>query len=521
MPTAGAKRWPCVCEVHMQLNLTNIHYSYAGSPHEVLSGVTLSLPAGWTGVVGDNGCGKSTLARIATGMLWPTGGSVGPVGLVSAYCEQDSACAPAALADFASAWDREAVRLRDALGIGDDWAWRFDELSSGQQKRLQVAVTLWSRPDVLVMDEPTNHLDAPAREAVLLALGSFTGIGILISHDRDLLDALAKRCVSFEGGKVRMRPGNYSQTFEQRKREIAAETDAQDRARKEGRRLAAERQRRVEAASRADGLRSRRGLDPRDHDAREKIGRAIVSGKDARATHLVTALDERIRGQRARAELAYVERRYDGDVPPLGERSRRAVIARLTAGLVRYGGEAGVPGVLIPDLILGASDHVGIVGPNGSGKSTLVRTVVEAVPKDVPMLFVPQELDHAYAERAISCLASLSTADRGRVLSVVAQLNSRPEAMLEGNEPSPGELRKLVVAEAVLTKPQLLVMDEPTNHLDLHSTEALQRMLASFPGAVVLVSHDAWVVRSSCGRIWQLEPAKGGDFACGAVLIER
>ena len=156
----------------MQLNLTNIHYSYAESPHEVLHGVTLSLPTGWTGVVGDNGCGKSTLARIVTGELRPTSGSVGPYGLVSYYCEQDSDRPPAALLDFAAAWDRDAVRLRDALGIGDDWAWRFGELSSGQQKRLQVAVALWSRPDVLVLDEPTNHLDAHTRKAVLLALRS-------------------------------------------------------------------------------------------------------------------------------------------------------------------------------------------------------------------------------------------------------------------------------------------------------------------------------------------------------------
>lgn len=514
-------RWPCVCEVHMQLNLSNIHYTYAGSPREVLHGVTLSLPTGWTGIIGDNGCGKSTLARIAAGLLRPTAGSVGPAGLVAAYCEQDSALAPAALLDFAAAWDRDALRLRDALGIGDNWAWRFDELSSGQQKRLQVAVALWSRPDVLVMDEPTNHLDAPTRKAVLLALRSFNGVGILISHDRDLLDALVGRCVSFEGGEVRLRPGGYTQASEQREREVAAAVGAQARARREERRLVAERQRRVEAASRADGLRSRRGLDPHDHDTREKIGRAIVSGKDGRATHLATALDARIQGQCDRARASFVERRYDGDVPALGERSRRAVIARLDAGLVRYGGDEEAPGVLIPDLLLGSADHVGVVGPNGSGKSTLVRALVAAVPEDVPMLFVPQELDEAAATRAHSRLQTLGAAEKGRVLSVVAQLNSRPEAMLEGGELSPGELRKLVLAEAILGTPQLLVMDEPTNHLDLHSIEALERLLARFPGAVILVSHDARVVRSSCKRIWELHPANGDDFSAGARLFER
>ena len=505
----------------MQLNLSNIHYSYAGSSREVLHGVTLSLPTGWTGVVGDNGCGKSTLARIATGALQPTAGSVGPSGLVAAYCEQDSALAPAGLLDFAAAWDRNAARLRDELGIGDDWAWRFDELSSGQQKRLQVAVALWSRPDVLVMDEPTNHLDARTRQAVLLALRSFSGVGILISHDRDLLDALVERCVSFEGGEVVVWPGNYSHTFEQRQRESAAAADAQARARREERRLMAERQRRVEAASRADGLRSRRGLDLHDHDAREKIGRAIVSGKDGRATHLATTLDARIKGERDRVQASYVERRYDGNVPAFGERSRRSVIARLPEGTVRYGGVPDAPGVAVPELFLGSADHVGVVGPNGSGKSTLVRALVAAVPKDVPMLYVPQEIGVDVARRARARLKDLAADEKGQVLSVVAQLNSRPDALLEEGELSPGELRKLVLAEAVLTKPQLLVMDEPTNHLDLHSIEALERLLSEFPGAVVLVSHDARVVRSSCGRIWELLPASGDDFVSGAVVVER
>ena len=207
----------------------------------------------------------------------------------------------------------------------------------------------------------------------------------------------------------------------------------------------------MEAASRADGLRSRRGLDPHDHDAREKIGRAIVSGKDGRATHLATTLDARIKGERDRAQASYVERRYDGNVPSFGERSRRSVIVRLPEGTVHYGGVPGAPGVAVPELFLGSADHVGVVGPNGSGKSTLVRALVAAV----------------------------------------------------------------------LTKPQLLVMDEPTNHLDLHSIEALERLLSEFPGAVVLVSHDARVVRSSCGRIWELLPASGDYFTSGAVVVER
>ena len=97
------------------------------------------------------------------------------------------------------------------------------------------------------------------------------------------------------------------------------------------------------------------------------------------------------------------------------------------------------------------------------------------------MLYVPQEIGVDAARRACARLQGLAAGEKGQVLSVVAQLNSRPDALLEEGELSPGELRKLVLAEAVLTKPQLLVMDEPTNHLDLHSIEALERLLSDFP----------------------------------------
>ncbi|MGN0076728.1 MAG: ATP-binding cassette domain-containing protein [Parafannyhessea sp.] len=518
----------------MQLNLTNIHHTYAGSAREVLHGVTLALPQGWTGVVGDNGCGKSTLARIAAGLMAPTSGSVGPSGLVGGYCEQDSSVAPAGLEDFACAWDREAVRLREELGIGDDWPWRYAELSCGQQKRLQVAVALWLRPDVLVMDEPTNHVDAPTRGRILAALRGFGGVGLLVSHDRELLDALVTQCACFEGGEVRLRPGNYTEASAQAAREAATAASLHESARREERRLAQERQRRVEEASRSKSLRSRRGLAPGDHDARERIGRAIVSGKDGHATHLTKTLDARIGSAAAQAAAATVEKSYDGDVPVFGERSRRSVLVSVPEGLVPFDGSVvsgiaagtgtdGVPGVRVPELFVGSGDHIGLVGPNGTGKSTLVRELVRRVPGDVPMVYVPQELSPAAARDAMRRLRELSPGEKGKVLSVVAQLNSEPEALLATDMPSPGELRKLVLALASLRSPQLLVMDEPGNHLDLHSVQALERLLAGFPGAVVLVSHDARMVAAACSRVWELVPADGaGDGGpAGSVLRER
>lgn len=137
----------------MQLSLNGVRFIYPGSMAEILSGVTVAFPCGWTGVVGDNGCGKSTLARIAAGVLLPDSGDVIPP-LFGTYCEQGTEHAPEHLSDFSYDYGSEAVKLRNTLGIEEEWLWRYRELSCGQRKRIQVAVSLWLGADVLAIDSP-------------------------------------------------------------------------------------------------------------------------------------------------------------------------------------------------------------------------------------------------------------------------------------------------------------------------------------------------------------------------------
>ena len=183
----------------MVLTLHDIRYTYPGSPAPALDLVSATFAEGWCGIVGDNGCGKSTLARIACGLLAPDSGSTFP-RLSAAYCPQDASTPPEMLEDFACDFSREAQRLRESLGIENDMPWRFGALSYGEQKKLQVACALWQNPTVLALDEPTNHVDAPCRDALADALEGFRGIGLLISHDRALLNRLADRCLMHEAG---------------------------------------------------------------------------------------------------------------------------------------------------------------------------------------------------------------------------------------------------------------------------------------------------------------------------------
>ena len=497
----------------MQLNISHVSYTYPGAVRPAIADVSAVFAQGWTGVIGNNGCGKTTLARVAAGILDPDAGSVAP-RLTSAYCEQGTDRPPRCLDEFGYDFGKAARRLRAQLGIEEDWPWRFATLSSGQKKALQVACCLWLSPEVLVVDEPTNHLDAPTREAVTRALQGFEGIGILISHDRELLDRLASRCLFFEDGRATMRPGGYSRASEQAALEHATRVASRASAKRELSRLQAEAVRRRGEADKNASRHSAANLDKHDHDARHRIGLAIYTGKDGAAGRLSARMDARLEAQRERVDSIKVGKRYDGDVWLDANKSPRKVVARLSAQSIPIGDTRTLE---LPDLLVGPSDRLALVGANGIGKSTLVRRLVAQIPDAVPHVYIAQEIDDRTAAAVTDRLRALDPTARGRVLSIVAQLNSDPDAILDGARTSPGELRKLMLALGILDRPALIVMDEPTNHLDLGSVEALERMLSGYPGAIVLVSHDARLVESIANQIWYLTESENGRVRVSAT----
>ncbi|MDO5106930.1 MAG: ATP-binding cassette domain-containing protein, partial [Coriobacteriaceae bacterium] len=447
-----------------------------------------------------NGCGKTTLARIACGRIVPDAGSVGPA-LASSYCPQDATLRPAGLDDFAAAYDGRAVRLRRELGIEDDWPWRFETLSGGQQKRLQVACAIWPAPDLLVMDEPTNHVDATTRAAIARALAGFAGVGILISHDRALLDALCAQCLFMSEGSAVMRPGGYTKASGQEGLERAASLHAHEEARREKKRIEREAQRRREEAARKEGKKSLKGISKHDSDARHKKRLAIVTSTDGIAAKQAGRMEARLERVTAQADRTRVQKRYDADIWLEATPSRRPVLLRLEAAELPMGERT----LVFPPLFIGRSDHIGLVGDNGSGKTTLVKHLMAHMPGGVRVLYIPQEPTESQQAEARERLTGLASAERGRVLSIVAQLNSEPERILEGDAISPGEMRKLMLALGILDSPELIIMDEPTNHLDLGSTEALERVLAAFPGALLLVSHDAALLEATTSITWRID----------------
>lgn len=483
------------------LTLSHISYTYPQASRPVLCDLSVTFAQGWTAIVGDNGCGKTTLARIACGLKNPDKGSVS-TRLPFAYCEQDPRTEPSMLYDFACDFSPEATRLRTALEIPDDALWRFDSLSGGEQKKIQIAVALWSNPSLLILDEPTNHVDAACRERILKALRSFSGIGIVISHDRRLINSLPSQCLCFENGRFVMRPGTYDSTSEQRERELLCSQRAHEKAKKTAAALQREYIRRAEEASKTAKRRSGRTLDKHDSDGREKRRLAIYTGQDGKAGALASTMGGRLERARTDVSRTHTEKRYDGDIIFDMQPYQRKTLLRIDEESIPCGPQAALH---VPRFYVDNTDHVGISGKNGSGKTTLMKHIIGLSSPDIPMLYVPQEYSPERARLLIRRVREESPETKGRILAIVARLNSDPDRILESEQTSPGELRKLAIACGIVDRVALIAADEPTNHLDIHSIEALERALAHYPGAIIAVSHDERFLDTVCTRRIRVE----------------
>ena len=255
----------------------HITFAYPSAVDPLFADLSLHLPAGWSGVVGANGTGKTTLLKLATGELTPDAGAIeAPSRAV--YCPQRTDDRPEQFEEFLGDPTKSAWTLREMLGVEADWLGRWATLSHGERKRAQIAVALWLEPDVLAIDEPTNHLDAHARQALATSLRAFRGVGLLISHDRALLDSLCRQCVFVDPPDVIVRPGGVTKGTEAAALEQKATQRQHEQNKRAYKKVRREAVRREGLAKQAQSRRSKRGLAIKDHDAREKrIGPASVA----------------------------------------------------------------------------------------------------------------------------------------------------------------------------------------------------------------------------------------------------
>jgi ATPase subunit of ABC transporter with duplicated ATPase domains len=515
--------------LRMSIICTNLSFSWPDDT-PVFDELSVSVPDGRTGLVAANGTGKSTLLRLITGDLTPTGGSVvveGVLGylpqhlpfasgqsvaevlgvdriLAALHAIESGAAAEEHFTAIGNDWDiEERTRAElDRLGLGGiDLDRPLGTLSGGQVVSLGLAAQLLKRPDVLLLDEPTNNLDGPARDRLTDVLRTWSGCLLVVSHDRTLLDGM-DRIAALEHGEVRWYGGNFSAYQEAR----AAEQDVAERqlrnAEQDLKRQKREMQQARERAARRASTAARNlgdaGL------ARIVAGGlkrdAQVSAAKANETHANRVGDARARVDQA-SRAARQDDRIALELPDTTVPAGRTVFHGEKLRIAYDGRPVfAEPGV---DLDIRGPERIALVGPNGVGKSTLLRMIGGdqspdagvATRADGRVAYLSQRLDlldpeRTVAENLAAWAPALPDADRMNLLARFLFRGTRahlPVRVLSGGERLRATLACVLFAEPA---PQLLLLDEPTNNLDLDSVGQLEGALSAYRGAFVVVSHD-------------------------------
>jgi len=489
---------------HTFLRFNHVSYTYPGSINNAVTDVSLSLGSGWTAIAGANGCGKTTVLKLATGLLCPDSGSTISSG-TAVYCAQRTDTPPDNLEDFLLDWCSETIKLRDTLQIGDDWAGRWNTLSHGERKRLQIAASLWAAPALLALDEPFNHLDVHGRSLLLKSMKEYSGCGLLVSHDRRAMDDLCTSSVLFFPETVHFYRTGYSSAMRthSQKRELLVKQ----------RREAEEKYIRLKRDARKKMINARtiqariagHNFTFKDICKYNLDGESQYHSIVQKAGQISRTAAARAAKARNHMESITYRRIHRTGIELNGKGTNRNCLLDLPSGKIPVGERT----VTHRSLIIEPQQRISLTGRNGSGKTTLLNHLRSKLncPEE-KLVWIPQEITAAASTRCLSEAKELSREELGRVMIIVRRLGSDPERVLNSAVPSPGESRKLLLALGLIKTPWLVVMDEPTNHMDLPSVECLEKALVDYEGALLLVSHDREFLSSTTSTLWKIRDGK-------------
>lgn len=472
------------------------HVSKSYGVQDVLQDVSFRLSDGEkVGLVGRNGCGKTTLLRILAGEETPDAGHVRrvPSSLIVGYLPQ-----AARIEDNCPVYEEIA-----STGIGRDRWWEAEKvlvglgftpqqltlsvasLSGGEKTRLALAKLLLIQPDVLLLDEPTNHLDVVMLEWLEEWLKGFHGAAIIVSHDRRFLDNVVSRILELEEGKLTAYTGNYSDYARQKELALHRHEEAYRTQQREIQGVQEFIQRQLRLAARIESG-PKRG---RDHYTR-------IAGKVARRAQ---AGRKRLE-QMERVEKPRPEEHIRFSFDDATDSGREVIVAENLSK--QYGSRKLFTGL---NLYVRYGDRLAIVGRNGAGKTTLLRILLGLEQPDTGTVrigsrvqpgYLAQEHENLNPHRTVlDEVRSASNATQHEVRALLASL------LFPGHDVfkliknlSEGERVRVALAKLLVCGANLLVLDEPTNHLDIATRERVEAALDAYTGTLLLVSHDRYLL---------------------------
>ena len=515
--------------------LTSQNLGRSFGPVDIFDGISISIPHNARiAIVGSNGVGKTTLLRILAGEDEPTEGSVfRSRGLRVGYLPQeairesegtlwsscllafddlielgdelrqlelqmqDPACEPEVLTRYGRLQHQFDIRggytfnnrIQQTLtGLGfdeSDYQRPLQQLSGGQRTRARLARILLEDPDILFLDEPSNHLDINAVEWLEAYLRDWNGAVVIVSHDRYFLDQTA-RVIWEMTPALEVYRGNYTAYLHQREERYT-------------RRLA-------------------------EYEAQTEF---IEKQEDYIRKNLGTQNNNQARGRQRRLERLLEDSRLTAPkshTRPMHLRLKTIgrsgdLVLRTYDLQVGYEDE-GRPLFTSPNLVLERGECVALIGPNGAGKTTFLKTILGQIPPYSGRTQLGASLKVGYFAQAHEDLDP--TNDLIQEINTVAPNMLPAETRnylarygFQGEQVfdrvatlSGGERGRLALAKLALSDANLLLLDEPTNHLDLPTQEVLQNVLSDYPGTILLVSHDRYLIDALATQIWELLPAE-------------
>ena len=505
------------------LNIQNLSYLQGGIPlfHDVnLQAFTNQR----IGLVGKNGCGKSTLFRLIRGEIKPDSGEVSlQSGKTIAFVEQEIANSDLPALEFVLDGDVELRLLEKSLARNNhDAEWfaaqhRFEDIggygararaaqmlnglgfvndtldrpvnsfSGGWRMRLNLARALMHRADLLLLDEPTNHLDLEAILWLESYLARYPCSILLVSHDREFLNACVNRIAHVHDQTIDSYTGDYDDFERMRAEKIALQNQAFNKQQEK-------------IAHLEDYVRRFRAKATKAKQAQSRL-KALDRITRIAAVHITDG--------RFELEIEAPER-----IPDLLIRAKKMGFA--------YGEKTLFSNI---ELVLRAGARIALLGPNGAGKSTLIKLLLGALQPTSGALEITPDIRIGYfAQHQLENLDNTATPLQhmerlapgettlalrnflGR-FGLAGDSEDRPVASFSG-----GEKSRLALALLAWQKPHLLLLDEPTNHLDLDMRDALTIALEEYTGAVVLVSHDRSLIRAVADELWLVNEGEAKLF---------